>query len=183
MERVVLVDEADAVVGTEEKAAAHQAGLLHRAFSIFVFDGAGRLLLQRRAPGKYHSAGQWSNTCCGHPRPGEWLESAARRRLREEMGFDSPLRPLAIYRYQARLDNGLAENELDHLLVGEFEGSPAPDPQEASEWRWIAPGALRREIAADPLRFTVWLRGCLPLVLATRVGSAPRRAAAPPFRP
>jgi len=183
MERVVLVDEDDAVVGAEEKAAAHQAGLLHRAFSIFVFDRAGRLLLQRRAPGKYHSAGQWSNTCCGHPRPGERLESAAHRRLREEMGFDSPLRPLTTYRYRAGLDNGLTENELDHLLVGEFEGSPAPDPQEASEWRWIAPGALRREMADDPLRFTVWLRGCLPRVLAALAEPAPRRAAALPFRP
>ncbi len=183
MERVVLVDEADVAVGSEEKGAAHLAGLLHRAFSIFVFDGAGRLLLQRRAPGKYHSAGQWSNTCCGHPRPGERLESAAHRRLQEEMGFDCTLRPLATYRYQARLDNGLTENELDHLLVGEFDGGPAPDPREASEWRWIAPGALRREIADDGLRFTVWLRGCLPLVLGA-LPARPRPARpAPPFRP
>lgn len=178
MEQVVLVDEADAPVGAEEKSAAHQAGLLHRAFSVFVFDGAGRLLLQRRAPGKYHSAGQWSNTCCGHPRPGEPLLQAARRRLREEMGFDCALRPIGAYRYRAELDNGLTENEIDQLLVGDSDGPPSPDPAEASEWRWAEPEALRREIAENPLRFTVWLRGCL----AQALGAAPGRATPPPGR-
>ncbi|MBI5069611.1 MAG: isopentenyl-diphosphate Delta-isomerase [Deltaproteobacteria bacterium] len=183
MERVVLVDEADVARGSEEKLAAHRAGLLHRAFSIFVFDGAGRLLLQRRADGKYHSAGQWSNTCCGHPRPAEPLEAAARRRLQEEMGLACALRPLGTYRYQARLDGGLSENEIDHLLVGEFEGRPSPDPREASAWRWVAPGALRREVEHDPLRFTVWLRGCLGRVLASLPAPPRPRPAAPPFRP
>jgi len=183
MERVVLVDEAGVELGSEEKEAAHRVGALHRAFSIFVFDGGGRLLLQRRAPGKYHSAGKWSNTCCGHPRPGERLESAAHRRLREEMGFDCPLRLAGTYRYRARLENGLLENELDHLLVGEFEGQPAPDPQEASEWRWIAPGALRRELADDPLRFTVWLRGCAEQALVAGPPAPRRPRTALPFRP
>jgi len=173
MEQVVLVDEADAPVGAEEKAAAHAAGLLHRAFSIFVFDALGRLLLQRRAPGKYHSAGQWSNTCCGHPRPGEPLLAAARRRLREEMGIDCVLRSFGAYRYRAELDNGFTENELDHLLLGDFEGPPSPDPAEASEWRWVEPEALRREIAESPLRFTVWLRGCLAQVLEAAPGRGP----------
>lgn len=183
MERVVLVDEADVALGSEEKLAAHRAGLLHRAFSVFVFDRAGRLLLQRRADGKYHSAGRWSNTCCGHPRPAEPLESAARRRLEEEMGLTCPLRPLGTYRYRARLDGGLTENELDHLLVGEHEGRPWPDPREASAWRWVAPGALRRELADDPLRFTAWLGGCLERVLEALPGPTRRQAAAPPFRP
>jgi isopentenyl-diphosphate delta-isomerase len=183
MEQVVLVNEADVVLGSEEKLAAHRAGLLHRAFSIFLFDGAGRLLLQRRADGKYHSAGRWSNTCCGHPRPAEPLEAAARRRLREEMGLSCALRPLGAYRYQALLDGGLRENEIDHLLVGEFEGSPSPDPQEASEWRWVAPGALLREVERDPLSFTVWLPGCIGLVLAARAPPPPRSRTALPFRP
>jgi len=176
MERVVLVDEEDRAIGVEEKMAAHLGGRLHRAFSVFVFDGSGRLLLQRRAAGKYHSARQWSNTCCGHPRPGEALEAAARRRLREEMGLDCPLVKVATYRYRARLENGLWENEVDHLLAGEFEGSPAPDPDEAEGWRWVDPAALRREIAAEPRRFTVWLRGCLEQALAA--APAPRARAA-----
>jgi len=177
MERVILVDEEDRDLGADEKAAAHAAGRLHRAFSIFVFDRSGRLLLQRRAAGKYHSGGQWSNTCCGHPRPGEELEEAARRRLREEMGFECPLVKVGTYRYTARLDNGLIENELDHLLAGEFDGAPAPDPGEAEDWRWVDPDALRREIAAASQRFTPWLRGSLERVL-TAARRAPRARAA-----
>ncbi len=167
MEQVILVNEEDRSVGVEEKTAAHVAGLLHRAFSIFVFDGAGRLLLQRRAPGKYHSAGRWSNTCCGHPRPGESLEGAAHRRLGEEMGFSCLLTRIAVYRYRAALDNGLFENEVDHLLVGKFDGEPSPDPGEAAEWRWVDPGALGREVLGTPSRYTIWLPGCLERVLAT----------------
>ena len=173
MERVVLVDEADRIVGAEEKVTAHLRGHLHRAFSIFVFDRDRRLLLQRRAPGKYHSGGQWSNTCCGHPRPGEVLEAAARRRLREEMGFECPLAEVATFRYTARVGEALVENELDHLFAGEFDGTPAPSPDEAADWRWIDPGALRGEVAAAPRRFTAWFRGSLELVL---------RAARPPTR-
>jgi isopentenyl-diphosphate delta-isomerase len=165
MERVILVDEADREVGTDEKAAAHAGGRLHRAFSIFVFDRSGRLLLQRRAAGKYHSAGRWSNTCCGHPRPGEALDEAAHRRLREEMGFDCRLVEVARYRYTARLEGGLVENEIDHLFAGEFDGAPAPDPAEAEEWRWAEPRGLLGQIGAAPQRFTAWLRGSLEQVL------------------
>src|SRR6266545_5866525 len=168
MEWVILVNEEDRAVGREEKIAAHAAGLLHRAFSIFVFDPSGRLLLQRRASGKYHSAGRWSNTCCGHPRPEESLEGAAHRRLREEMGFSCPLTRIAAYRYRAALDNGLVENEVDHLLVGEFDGEPSPDPGEAAEWRWVDPGAIRRDALSVPSRYTVWFPGCLEQVLAAR---------------
>jgi isopentenyl-diphosphate delta-isomerase len=178
MERVVLVDEADRAVGFEEKVAAHVAGYLHRAFSVFVFDRSRRLLLQRRAPGKYHSGGRWSNTCCGHPRPGESVEEAAHRRLREEMGFDCPLVKIATYRYTARVGDGLVENELDHLLAGEFEGAPAPDPSEATEWRWADPAAVLREATIAPQRFTAWLRGSLEQVL-TAAQVAPTARAAP----
>ncbi len=177
MERVVLVDEADREVGSEEKAAAHATGRLHRAFSIFVFDPAGRLLLQRRAPAKYHSGGRWSNTCCGHPRPGEPLADAAHRRLREEMGFDCPLGEVGTYRYAARVGEGLVENELDHLFAGTFEGSPSPDPLEAAEWRWADPRAVLREAAAAPRRFTAWLRGSLRTVLGAGRGAPTARAA------
>jgi isopentenyl-diphosphate delta-isomerase len=158
MERVVLVDDDDREVGTEEKQAAHVAGLLHRAFSIFVFNRAGELLLQRRSLAKYHSAGQWSNTCCGHPRPGEPLEAAAHRRLREEMGFDCALRLLPPLRYRAQLDNGLVENELDHILIGAHEGDPLPDPEEVGAWRWVDRAGLGARIASHPGEFTAWLR-------------------------
>lgn len=173
MERVVLVDEADRDVGVEEKVTAHLRGHLHRAFSVFVFDRDRRLLLQRRAPGKYHSGGRWSNTCCGHPRPGEPVEAAARRRLREEMGFECPLVEVATFRYRARVGEALVENELDHLFAGAFDGAPAPAPDEATDWRWTEPGALLEEMAATPQRFTAWLRGSLEQVL---------RAAWPPPR-
>jgi len=171
MEQVVLVDEEGRDIGTEEKLAAHRAGRLHRAFSIFVRDPDGLLFLQRRASGKYHSAGLWSNTCCGHPRPGEPLLVAARRRLREEMGFDCPLAAVGVYRYTARLEGGLTENEVDHLVAGTFDGQPAPDPAEVGAWRLVRPEALRAEIAGHPERFSAWLRGCLEKALRA---TAPR---------
>jgi isopentenyl-diphosphate delta-isomerase len=164
-ERVVLVDEADREVGAEEKLAAHRRGLLHRAFSIFVRDPGGRLFLQRRAAGKYHSAGLWSNTCCGHPRPGEPLLEAAHRRLREEMGFDCVLGAAGLYRYTAALEGGLTENEVDHLVTGSFSGHPSPDPGEVWEWRLAEPDALRAEVGRYPERFSAWLRGCLDQAL------------------
>jgi isopentenyl-diphosphate delta-isomerase len=158
MEHLVLVDEDDREVGTERKLAAHEAGLLHRAFSILVLNGAGELLLQRRAASKYHSAGRWSNACCGHPRPGEPLAAAAHRRLREEMGFDCPLTPLSKLRYCVRLENGLVENEIDHVLVGLWEGEPSPDPAEADGWRWTGRAALEARLTEAPEEFTVWFR-------------------------
>ncbi len=176
MERVILVDESDREVGTDEKAAAHAAGRLHRAFSIFVFDRTGRLMLQRRAAGKYHSAGRWSNTCCGHPRPGETVEQAAHRRLREEMGFDCRLVEVARYRYTAHLEGGLVENEIDHLFAGEFDGPPSPDPAEAESWRWADPRRLLRQIAAAPQRFTAWFRGSLEEVLGATTAATARAA-------
>jgi len=161
-EQVVLVDERDAEVGVAPKQRVHETGELHRAVSVFLFDSLGRLLLQRRASGKYHSAGLWSNTCCSHPRPGEAPGAAASRRLREEMGIECDLEPRGTFTYRAALDNGLVEHEVDHLFVGRFDGEPLPDRSEVGEWRWIAIAALEKECAANPERFTPWL----PLALA-----------------
>jgi isopentenyl-diphosphate delta-isomerase len=155
-EHVVLVDETDRPVGTERKLAAHVSGALHRAFSVFVFDGAGSLLLQRRARTKYHSGGFWANTCCGHPRPGESVHEAATRRLREEMGVGCELRSLTTFRYRADVGNGLVEHEYDHIFVGRFDGAPSPDPDEVEDWRWVTMGELTGEIARDADRFAAW---------------------------
>ncbi len=160
-ERVVLVDEHDTDVGTGEKLAVHQSGALHRAFSVFVRDQSGRLLLQRRATTKYHSPGLWSNTCCGHPRPGEETADAANRRLREEMGFTCPLRHVGSFTYRAVLGNGLVEHELDHVFAGTFNGEPTPHPSEASAYRWITLGDLEQEMAGAPEKFTAWLKPAL----------------------
>ena len=160
-ERVVLVDSSDREVGTEEKLAAHQRGVLHRAFSVFVFDSSGRLLLQRRAATKYHSAGLWSNSCCGHPSPGEKTIDAAGRRLGEEMGFTCPLSQGGSFTYRANLENGLVEHELDHVFAGTFDGEPVPDASEVGEWRWVELSELLGDIAADATKFTAWLRPAL----------------------
>jgi isopentenyl-diphosphate delta-isomerase len=161
MERVILVDERDCELGVAEKMRAHAEGLLHRAFSVFVFDRAGRLLLQRRALSKYHSGGLWSNTCCGHPRPGETVAGAARRRLAEEMSFVCELRPGFEFLYRAELGNGLTEYEYDHVLVGSFDGEPRPDPSEVGDWRWVGLKALRDDLDARPESYSYWLRVAL----------------------
>lgn len=160
-ERVVLVDEHDREIGTAEKLAAHQSGERHRAFSVFVFDHDGRLLMQRRASGKYHSGGLWSNTCCGHPHPGEDVAAAARRRLLEEMGFDCPLDFALTLTYRAPVSGTLVEHEYDHVYVGRFDGTPTPRAAEVAEWRWIAVAKLRAAQRRQPDAFTPWL----PIIL------------------
>lgn len=161
MERVILVDEGDREVGSAEKMVAHAEGLLHRAFSIFVFDRAGRLLLQRRAHSKYHSGGLWSNTCCGHPRPGETVIGAARRRLLEELNFSCDLREGFEFLYRAELDRGLTEHEYDHVLVGGFDGEPRPEPSEVAAWRWVGMEELRDDVRRRPEGYSYWLRVAL----------------------
>ncbi|MDD3652379.1 isopentenyl-diphosphate Delta-isomerase [Immundisolibacter sp.] len=160
-EWVQLVDTLDRPTGRAEKLDAHRRALLHRAFSVFVFDRTGRLLLQRRADGKYHSAGLWTNTACGHPRPGEGLIDAAQRRLREEMGFDCSLEPVGSLLYRLPVIGDLTEHEFDHLLCGQCEIDPQPDPQEVSAWRRVAWPELLATIAAAPDSFTPWLREIL----------------------
>lgn len=165
----MLVDELDTEIGTEEKIAAHQKGLLHRAFSVFVFNPAGELLLQKRAAEKYHSAGLWSNTCCSHPRPGEATLAAARRRLREEMGFDCELREAGTLLYETNFENGLIEHEFDHFFIGNYRNeSIVPDPQEVSEWLWVQPQRILLDIAAQPNEYTHWLKLALADVVAKK---------------
>ena len=157
-EEVTLVDEHDRVLGSAEKLAVHRSGQLHRAVSVFVFDRAGDMLLQQRAGTKYHSPGRWSNTCCGHPRPGEAPDDAAHRRLREEMGFDCALNPAFAFRYRADLGKGLVEHEYDHVFVGLFTGLPRPDPDEVIGWRWASVDEIIEDLAACPERYTAWFR-------------------------
>src|SRR5919107_6254005 len=161
-EQLILVDAFDRELGVGEKMEVHLAGALHRAFSVFVFDGRGRLLLQKRAADKYHSAGLWSNTACGHPRPGEATREAARRRLREEMGFDCELRPAFEFVYRAEVGGALVEHEYDHVFVGTHAGEdPAPDASEVEDWRWVSMDELRRCLREEPERYSYWLKAAV----------------------
>jgi isopentenyl-diphosphate Delta-isomerase len=155
-EQLILVDERDEAVGVEEKITAHLNGALHRAFSIFIFNSVGQLLLQKRAGTKYHSKGLWSNTCCGHPRPGESIEEASRRRLKEEMGFDCEVQKVFEFIYQASLEDGLKEYEYDHVFVGRFDGSPTPNSDEVADWKWVNLTTLRLDMKARPDKYTYW---------------------------
>lgn len=165
VEFVVLVDQQDLELGTMEKLEAHRQGRLHRAFSVFLFDEDGRVLLQQRAESKYHSPGLWTNTCCSHPRPGESTTEAALRRLSEEMGTSSELEHGFTFLYKADVGQGLIEHELDHVFFGRAGTTLRPDPSEVKDWRWAEVVELGTEMEAHPDRFTPWLRICWPLVL------------------
>ena len=159
MEQVVLVDENDNEIGTEEKMRAHQnGGKLHRAFSIVVFNSSGEMLIQKRALSKYHWAGIWANTCCSHPRPGENLGDAVERRLMEEMGFKTELKEVYDFIYKATFDNGLTEWELDHVFMGLYEENPVPNPEEVGDYRWIGLDELRKEVEEEPEKYAPWFR-------------------------
>lgn len=156
-EEVICVDRRDQVRGSAGKLEAHREGLLHRAFSVFVFNESGELLLQRRADCKYHFAGLWSNTCCGHPRPGEATGSAAVRRLEEELGFSTPLREFLdlIYRAEDSV-SGLVEYEYLHVFRGTCSVGPTPNPDEVSAWRWMSITDVGRSLREDPKSYTPW---------------------------
>ncbi len=164
-ESVVLVDESDEPIGQAEKLEAHRRGWLHRAFSVFVFNPQGELLLQQRAASKYHSAGLWSNTCCGHPRPGEDLVAAAHRRLREELGLACRLSRVGQLTYRLRLPEGLIEHEIDHVLVGVTESEPAPEPAEVQAVRWLPVPAVMEEVKTVPQMFAPWFKLALGQLL------------------
>jgi isopentenyl-diphosphate delta-isomerase len=157
-ESVILVDENDVAVGAAGKLEAHQLGQLHRAISVFIFNSAGEWLLQKRAEGKYHSGGLWTNACCSHPRAGEETAAAASRRLKEEMDLSCDLRFLFSFRYKAAVGNGLTEHELDHVFSGSSNSVPSPDPEEVSEWRYFSQQELRALLLTHPENFTAWFR-------------------------
>ncbi|WP_306437352.1 MULTISPECIES: isopentenyl-diphosphate Delta-isomerase [Cupriavidus] len=156
-EHLILVDAANNEIGSALKLPAHEQGLLHRAFSVFIVNRDGEILMQRRAAVKYHSAGRWSNTCCGHPRPGERVEVAALRRLGEEMGIACELKSVAVFQYRTDVGHGLIENEIDHLFIGVCDDAPLPTPEEVSEWMYIPPDALAASISQAPDDFSAWL--------------------------
>lgn len=166
MEKVILVDENDKEIGSEEKLAAHQnGGKLHRAFSIFIFNSKGEILLQKRVKEKYHSALLWTNACCSHPRPDESLEIAVHRRLKEEMGFDCDLAEKFSFIYKIDFENGVSENEFDHVFIGKFDGEPEPDPKEVAGWKWISAEELKQGIKENPEKYSYWLEVSFDKVL------------------
>lgn len=157
-EYVVLVDEQDQEIGQLEKIEAHRLGLLHRAFSVLIFNSKGELLIQQRAQHKYHSPLLWTNTCCSHPRPDETIAAAAKRRLQEEMGLDAYLKPAFYFLYEAKLDQGLTEHELDHVVFGYTNNEPNINPDEVVAFRWISIEQLLKERTTNPELFTVWFQ-------------------------
>lgn len=163
-DHVILVDEQDRELGTMEKMAAHEQGVLHRAFSIFVFNAHNELLIHKRAKSKYHSGGLWTNTCCSHPRLGESVEEAAHRRLKEEMGMEADLLPQFTFIYRQELDQGLTEHELDHVLFGKSDAKPQPNPDEVEAWRYISFTELQEKLANSPEDFTAWFKICFETV-------------------
>ena len=157
-EEVILVNTSDEVVGTMPKMEAHRQAVLHRAFSVFVLNAQGQLMLQQRAADKYHSPLLWTNTCCSHQRMGETNIEAGKRRLREEMGFETELRDLFSFIYKAPFDNGLTEHELDHVLLGYYSDEPRINPQEVASWKWMGLEEVRAELKARPELYTAWFR-------------------------
>jgi isopentenyl-diphosphate Delta-isomerase len=174
-DEVILVDENDREIGTAPKLRAHHDGALHRAFSVFLFNSRGEVLLQRRADDKYHSGGLWSNTCCSHPRPGEETDRAAERRLREEMGMTVPLLPVFSFTYRAALTDSLWEHEYDHVYIGRTDEEPRPDPGEVAGWRWASVDDVTAEMDSHPERFTVWFREPFEEIVARRAWEALER--------
>lgn len=163
-DQVVLVNEQDEEIGLMPKLEAHQEGMLHRAFSVFIFNSKGELLLQQRAMGKYHSEGLWSNTCCSHPYPGEATGTAAIRRLSEEMGISAPLHFLFSFIYHAELDNHLIEHELDHVFWGISDDIPAINTSEVASYKYVAMAELRKDMTLSPGEYTEWLKICFDKV-------------------
>lgn len=157
-DHIVLVDENDVPQGVAPKIEVHKRGLRHRALSVLVRDGGGRMLVHRRNPAKYHSGGLWTNACCSHPRPHEPPADAARRRLAEEMGVSCEVKPLFMAYYRAAVSNGYIEDEVVHAFGGTYAGAVDPDPAEVSEWKWIAFAALAEDVTRQPDSYTVWFR-------------------------
>ncbi len=157
-EKVILVNEKDEQIGLMEKIEAHEKALLHRAFSVFVYNENNELMIQQRAFSKYHSPGLWTNTCCSHQREGESNIEAGKRRLQEEMGFTTDLKDTISFIYKAPFDNGLTEHEYDHILVGRFDGEPDLNPDEVAAWKWVSLEDLKEDMKKNPDIYTEWFK-------------------------
>ncbi|MFS4417681.1 isopentenyl-diphosphate Delta-isomerase [Maribacter sp. 2307ULW6-5] len=157
-EKVILVDENDVQIGTMPKMEAHEKARLHRAFSVFVLNEKGEVMLQQRASHKYHSPLLWTNTCCSHQRVGETNVEAGKRRLMEEMGFSTELKELFSFIYKAPFDNGLTEHELDHVMIGRYNGEPNINLDEVGGWKWMTPMAIKEDMAQNPKKYTAWFK-------------------------
>lgn len=171
MSQVILVNDQDIPIGIMDKMEAHEKGLLHRAFSIFIFNTKGEMLLQQRALDKYHSAGLWTNACCSHPLPGESTDEAANRRLMEEMGFTTALLKTFSFTYKTAFDNGLTEHEVDHVFTGNYDGGINPDPAEVHSYSFQTMDNIRSSINAAPHLYTSWFKIAFPK-LETYLASA-----------
>ena len=158
LEEVILVDEQDNALGLMEKMEAHRLAKLHRAFSVFAMNDRNEILLQRRALHKYHSGGLWTNTCCSHPRDGETVETAAKRRLMEEMGFTCEVSKIFSFIYKAELDNDLTEHELDHVLIARWNQDPLVNPDEADSFEWRSVDWVALDMKQHPEKYTVWFK-------------------------
>ena len=163
-DKVILVNEHDDMVGIMDKMEAHRQGLLHRAFSIFIFNQKGEMLLQQRALSKYHSAGLWTNACCSHPIPGEKTNDAAQRRLMEELGFDTPVEKIFDFVYKAAFDNGLTEHEFDHVFAGEYEGKLNINPDEVNDFCYKEISEIKNTLQTHPQKYTAWFHLAFPKI-------------------
>lgn len=157
-EKVILVNPNDEQIGLMPKMEAHEKAVLHRAFSVFVMNANGKIMLQQRAAQKYHSPLLWTNTCCSHQRDGETNIEAGKRRLMEEMGFVTELKEVFSFIYKAPFDNGLTEHELDHVMVGNHNGDPKINPEEVADWKWMFPEDIKRDIGKNPEAYTAWFK-------------------------
>ncbi len=164
MEQVILVDENDQQIGLMEKMAAHEQALLHRAFSVFIFNTEGKMLLQQRALTKYHSGGLWTNACCSHPRSNENVIDAATRRLHEEMGFVTPIQAAFQFTYKAVFDNGLTEHEFDHVFTGTYDGEININPDEVENYAYGLIEDIELDIQQNPSIYTEWFKIAFPKV-------------------
>jgi len=158
MEEVILVDRDDNAIGTMEKMEAHRKGLLHRAFSVMIFNSKGEILLQKRAKSKYHSGGLWTNACCSHPLPDETMERATQRKLKQEMGIDLKTEYAYKFIYNTNLDSGLIEHEYDHVFTGVFDGEPVINTHEVEDWKFIPLDQLRLDVNLNPEKYTYWFK-------------------------
>jgi isopentenyl-diphosphate delta-isomerase len=164
LQEVLLVDERDVPVGTAEKMDAHRKGLLHRAFSVFIFDNAGRMLLQKRAKEKYHGGDLWTNACCSHPSVNDEIKNSAEARLQEELGFTTSLQKIFEFKYRAEVENDLIEHEYDHVFAGEYNGAIHPNTNEVSDYCYKEISEIKKSLTDNPSQFTFWFKMAFPKV-------------------